>query len=184
MGYGRFGQTVAQMLIASEITVTLVDRDIEMIDIAESFGAKVYFGDGTRIDLLRQAGAEEAQLILFCLDGDQISPDMVEAVHQAFPQAGIYVRAYDRRSLIRLKKSPVSRVVRELMESAIKMARLALADSGVSIDAINRAEDMYRTRDRERLKIQIETGDIRASREKIITGPINDTPSVPIETES
>jgi CPA2 family monovalent cation:H+ antiporter-2/glutathione-regulated potassium-efflux system protein KefB len=94
------------------------------------------------------------------------------------------VRAYDRRSLIRLKKSPVSRVVRELMESAIKMARLALADSGVSIDAINRAEDMYRTRDRERLKIQIETGDIRASREKIITGPINDTPSVPIETES
>jgi CPA2 family monovalent cation:H+ antiporter-2/glutathione-regulated potassium-efflux system protein KefB len=184
VGYGRFGQTVAQMLIASELTVTLVDRDIEMIDIAESFGAKVYFGDGTRLDLLRQAGAEEAQLILFCLDGDQISPDLVEAVHQTFPQAGIYVRTYDRRSLIRLKKSPVSRVVRELMESAIKMARLALEDSGVSIDAINRAEDMYRARDRERLKIQIEAGDIRAARDRIITAPINDTPVVPIETES
>ncbi len=92
VGYGRFGQTVAQMLIASNIPVTLIDTDIEMIDVASGFGAKVYFGDGTRLDLLRQAGADEAELILFCLDGDQISAEMVEAVHEAFPRAAIYRR--------------------------------------------------------------------------------------------
>lgn len=169
VGYGRFGQTVAQMLLASEISVTLIDTDIEMIDIAGGFGAKVYFGDGTRLDLLRQAGAEEAALIMFCMDGDQLSRDMIEAVHQAFPSAELYVRAFDRRALIRLKGTPVRAIVREVMESAVKMARRALEDSGVSVDSINRAEDMYRARDRERLKIQIEAGDIRAARDRIIT---------------
>ena len=53
IGYGRFGQTVAQMLMASDIHVTLIDRDTEIIDVAGEFGSKVYFGDGTRIDLLR-----------------------------------------------------------------------------------------------------------------------------------
>ena len=60
VGYGRFGQTVGQMLVAQGIPVTLIDTDIEMIDVAGSFGAKVYYGDGTRLDLLRQAGAAEA----------------------------------------------------------------------------------------------------------------------------
>jgi monovalent cation:proton antiporter-2 (CPA2) family protein len=171
VGYGRFGQTVAQMLLASDISVTLIDTDIEMIDIAGSFGAKVYFGDGTRLDLLRQAGAEQAALILFCMDGDQMDVAHIEAVHHAFPDAALYVRAFDRRALIRLKGSPARRVVREVLESAVKMARFALEDTGMSIDAINHAEDRYRARDRERLKLQIEAGDIRVAREQIITEP-------------
>jgi CPA2 family monovalent cation:H+ antiporter-2/glutathione-regulated potassium-efflux system protein KefB len=96
VGYGRFGQTVAQTLMAGGITVTLIDNDVEMIDVAEQFGAKVYFGDGTRLDLLRQAGAAEAGLILFCIDGDQIEPDLLHAVHEAFPNAAI---CFDSRSL-------------------------------------------------------------------------------------
>ena len=82
----------AQMLLAQGIQVTLVDTDIEMIDVAGSFGAKVYYGDGTRLDLLRQAGAAEAELILFCLDGDQIEAELIEAVHAAFPE-GEHLRA-------------------------------------------------------------------------------------------
>jgi len=171
VGYGRFGQTVAQMLIASNIPVTLVDNDIEMIDVAGGFGAKVYFGDGTRLDLLRQAGAEEAELILFCIDGDQIGAELVEAVHEAFPQAAIYVRGYDRRAMIRLSSTPVAAVVREVMESAMKMARLALQELDVSPEDIDRAADMYRARDKERLKTQIETGDYRAGRDRIFTQP-------------
>lgn len=174
VGYGRFGQTVSQMLIANDIPVTLIDTDIEMIDIAGGFGAKVYFGDGTRIDLLRQAGAADAELILFCIDGDQITPELVEAVHQAFPAAAIYIRAYDRRAVIALKGTPASYVVREVMESAVKMARLALEAMGVGVEAIDRAENMYRARDRERLKKQIETGDLRAARDRILTQPQRD----------
>ncbi len=171
VGFGRFGQGVSQMLLASNIPVTMVDTDIEMIDIAAGFGAKVYFGDGTRIDLLRQAGANDAEMIFFCIDGDQISPEFVEAVHEAFPRAAIYVRAFDRRALIRLKTTPASAVVREVLESAVRMARIALDDAGISEEAINRAEHMFRASDRERLKLQIEAGDVRVARDRIITEP-------------
>ena len=97
-------------------------------------------------------------MIFFCMDGDQMSPDLVEAVHEAFPRAAIYVRAYDRRALIRLKETPASAVVREVLESAVKMARIALHDAGLSEEAINRAEDMFRARDKERLRLQVEAG--------------------------
>ena len=167
VGYGRFGQTVGQMLLAQDIPVTLIDRDIEMIDIAGEFGAKVYYGDGTRLDLLRQAGAEEAELILFCIDGDQIEPDTLEGVHEAFPDAAIYVRAFDRRALVKLKKSSGVFVVREVLESAVKMARVAMRDLGIAGAEIDRAEETYRARDKERLRIQIEAGDIRAARSMV-----------------
>jgi CPA2 family monovalent cation:H+ antiporter-2/glutathione-regulated potassium-efflux system protein KefB len=171
IGYGRFGQTVGQMLNAQGIAVTLIDTDIEMIDIAGQFGAKVYYGDGTRLDLLRQAGAGDAELILFCLDGDQVSAELVEAVHEAFPDASIFVRAYDRRALLKLKGGSAAGIVREVLESAIVMARRAMDAVGVDAQEIDRTEDLYRRRDRERLRIQHEAGDIRAARESIIGNP-------------
>lgn len=169
VGYGRFGQTVAQMLIASDIPVTLIDRDIEMIDIAAEFGAKVYYGDGTRLDLLRQAGAAEAELILFCLDDDQITLDFLESVHTAFPQATILVRAFDRRAVLRLKGGPAAYIVREVLESAVKMARLAMGSLKIDRAEIDRIESMYRTRDKERLAAQLESGDLHAASDRIIT---------------
>ncbi len=164
VGYGRFGQTVGQMLLLQGIPVTLIDTDIEMIDIAREFGAKVYYGDGTRLDLLRQAGAADAELICFCMDGDQIEPDTLDGIHAAFPKASIYVRVFDRRALVKLKKTTAHYVVREVLESAVKMARIALRGLGVSPADIDRAEDKYRSKDKERLAIQIEAGDIRAAR--------------------
>ena len=151
--------------------MTLVDSDVEMIDVAEQFGAKVYFGDGTRLDLLRQAGAAEAELILFCLDGEQIEPEFVHAVHKAFPQAAIYVRGYDRRSVMKLNDSPAEYVVREVLESALRMSRMALEKLGLSEEAIERAETLYRSTDKERLSKQIAAGDIGAARNAILTEP-------------
>lgn len=172
VGYGRFGQTVAQMLMASEVSVTLIDSDTEMIDIADSFGAKVYYGDGTRLDMLRQAGAAEAEMILFCLDGDQLTAEFLEGVHEAFPQAALYVRAFDRRAMIALGQAPVRKLVREVLESAVVMARRALSDSGLGLEQIDRAEAMYRARDKERLRLQVETGDLAVARDRIITEPV------------
>jgi len=164
VGYGRFGQTVGQMLLAQDIPVTLIDTDIEMIDIAGEFGAKVYYGDGTRLDLLRQAGAAEAELICFCMDGEQLDAEMLDTIHQAFPKAALYVRAYDRRALVKLKTSAADYVVREVLESAVKMARLALRGLGVTPAEIDRAEERYRSRDKERLRIQVAASDIGAAR--------------------
>lgn len=171
VGYGRFGQTVGQMLNAQGISVTLIDTDIEMIDVAGQFGAKVYYGDGTRLDLLRQAGGAEAQLILFCMDGDKVSPELVEAVHESFPQAAIFIRTYDRRALLKLKGSAASGVVREVLESAIVMARRAMEAVGVDLEEIDRTEDLYRRRDHERLRIQHEAGSLLAAREVIVGNP-------------
>jgi CPA2 family monovalent cation:H+ antiporter-2/glutathione-regulated potassium-efflux system protein KefB len=171
VGYGRFGQTVGQMLIAQGIPVTLIDTDIEMIDVAGSFGAKVYYGDGTRLDLLRQAGAAEAELILFCIDGDQLDGELMAGIHEAFPRASIFVRAFDRRAFLKLKGAPIAGIVREVLESAIKMARMAMASVGVDLEEIDRTEELYRARDRERLRAQIASGDLRAQIDRIITAP-------------
>jgi CPA2 family monovalent cation:H+ antiporter-2/glutathione-regulated potassium-efflux system protein KefB len=164
IGHGRFGQTVARLLDAAGLSVTLIDRDVARIDISEEFGTKVYFGDGVRLDLLRQAGAEDAQLIMFCIDGDQIEPDYMAAVQEAFPQAAIYVRGYDRRSVMKLGRGPQRYVIREVHESAIRMALLGMDALGLSEADIDRAEESYRRSDRLRLQRQLDSGDLRAAR--------------------
>lgn len=169
VGYGRFGQTVAQMLILQRVRVSLIDLDAEMIDVAGSFGAKVFYGDGTRMDLLRQAGAADAQLLLFCPDGDGIDAEFLHAVAGAFPKASVFVRAYDRRSMIKIAGGPVAGAVREVIESAVCMARMAMAALEIDDDEIDRVEGEYRRIDAERLKEQTDSGDIRAGIDRIIT---------------
>ena len=165
VGYGRFGQSVAQLLIEAEVSVTLIDRKVDIIDTAGDFGAKVWFGDGTRLDLLRQAGAGEAQVIAFCLDGDQVTRELLDAVHDAFPQAALMVRVFDRRSVMALDGAPVAHIQREVRESAVAMGRAALARFDYDTAAIDDIEDGWRHRDRERLSRQSETGDLYAGRE-------------------
>ena len=169
VGYGRFGQTVAQMLIANGIHVTLIDRDPEMIDMADYFGAKVYYGDGTRIDLLRQAGASEADMVIYCQNDRDLDTGKLAAVREHFPNMAIFVRAYDRRSLIRFKDAPIDYMVREMMESAVQMGRAAMEFLGDSVEDIDRAEEQYRDRDAERLAVQKEKNDYRAARDRVIT---------------
>ncbi|GGO97793.1 cation:proton antiporter [Stakelama pacifica] len=168
VGYGRFGQTVAQMLIAQGISVTLIDTDPEMIETAGTFGAKVYYGDGTRIDLLRQAGAADAQLILFCQDGDVMDAESLTSIDQAFSKAAIFVRAYDRRSVLRMKGAPVEGVFREVFESAIGMARAAMQCVGVDETERDATEAEYRERDQERLEAQAKAGSLHAGREEFL----------------
>lgn len=162
IGCGRFGQTVGQMLVAAGLPVTLIDSKVEQIDIAKEFGVKVYYGDGTRMDLLRQAGGADAALILFCIDGDQVEPELLMGVREAFPQARVYVRAFDRRTVMKLSEAPVTHIVRECVESAVEMARLALDGAGLGLQDIDRAESAYREHDLDRLLAQTEAGDIYA----------------------
>jgi monovalent cation:proton antiporter-2 (CPA2) family protein len=167
VGYGRFGQTAAQMLMAKRIAVTLVDTDAEMIEVAETFGVKVYFGDGMRIDLLRLAGAETAKTILFCNDKqDGLNREALKRVLEAFPQAAVLVRAYDRVHLMSFDGLDLAFAQREMFESAVKMGRAALEILGVEADEIDRVDFEYRLRDCERLERQSETGDLRAGIEQ------------------
>ena len=165
IGFGRFGQTVSQLLLLAGIRVSLIDHQVDQIDRANEFGHRVFFGDGLRMDLLRQAGAAEAALICFCLDRDQIEPDFLASVQSAFPDAAIMVRAFDRRTLIRLAPVAVEHVEREVLEGAIAMGRAALDCMGLGGDEIDGVVDSYRENDAARLAAQIEQGDLHAGQE-------------------
>jgi monovalent cation:proton antiporter-2 (CPA2) family protein len=185
VGYGRFGQTVAQMMMAKRIGVTIIDKKPAQIELSGEFGTKVYYGDGVRVDLLRVAGAETARVIAFCNDneGNELSRSAVQAVLEAFPQAAVMVRAYDRLHLIELDGLDLVFAERELFESAVAMGRAALKASGIPREEIERVEREYRSRDCERLERQAETGDIKAGWEKAFT-PDQPLPEEPAATPS
>lgn len=165
VGYGRFGQTVAQMLMAAGIRVSLIDNETEQIDVAEKFGSKVFYGDGTRVELLRHAGADQARAIIFCIDGDGLGKAQLQPVLSAFPNAAVLVRAFDRRHMMVLARLDIAGAVRELFESAVVLGREALELVGVSDANIDKVEAEYRRRDGSRLEAQIAAGDLTARRD-------------------
>jgi glutathione-regulated potassium-efflux system protein KefB len=167
VGYGRFGQTVAQMLMAKRIPVTIIDSKPAQIELSQEFGTKVYYGDGTRIDLLRTAGADTAEAIAFCQDGSDLTRAGLEAVLEAFPQAQVLVRVYDRRQVMEFDGLDVALIQRELFESAVAMGRQALLKLGIAEREADRVENEYRLRDAERLERQSATGDLRAARDRM-----------------
>ncbi|MDQ3483748.1 MAG: cation:proton antiporter [Pseudomonadota bacterium] len=167
VGYGRFGQTVAQMLMAKGISVTIVDSKAAQIELSEEFGTKVYYGDGTRIDLLRTAGGDEAQAIFLCHDGEDPGREKLEAILEAFPQAQVMVRVFDRRQAMEFSDLNLALVQRELFESAVKMGREALVRLGVDHGEAEQVEREYRARDEERLKLQSQSGDLHSGKERI-----------------
>jgi len=172
IGYGRFGQTVAQMLMAKSISVTLVDSKPSQIELSGSFGSKVYYGDGTRIDLLRAAGAGSARALLFCIDGRSLTAAKLEPILEAFPQAAVLVRVFDRLHLMELARLDVAAVHRELFESAVLMGREALGLFHVDAEEVGRVEGEYRERDLERLRSQSASGDLHARKDNMF-GPDN-----------
>jgi glutathione-regulated potassium-efflux system protein KefB len=179
VGYGRFGQTVAQMLMAKAIGITLIDKNPAMIETAQEFGTKVYYGDGLRLDLLRTAGAETARIIAFCNnnEGGEMTREAVRAVLKAFPQASVMVRAFDRRHLMELRGLDLTLAERELFESAVVMGKSALRASGIAPPEIERVEREYRLRDCQRLERQAESGDLHAGEERsFASGPLLDEP--------
>jgi glutathione-regulated potassium-efflux system protein KefB len=154
IGFGRFGQIVSQCLLAEGTDVTTIDNDPEMIQQAARFGFKVYYGDGTRLDVLRAAGAVEAGLIAICIDNRDAASRIVDLVHAEFPGTKLYVRSYDRRHSLQLIAKGVEFELRETFESALRFGRETL--EGVGIDPERAAEiaDFVRRRDLDRLALQ------------------------------
>ncbi len=167
VGYGRFGQTVGQMMMAKGIGVTIIDKSPAQIERVGEFGYKVYYGDGMRLDLLRTAGAQTATVIAFCNDNKdgEMTRDALAAVLEAFPQAAVMVRVFDRTDLIEFDGLDLDFAQRELFESAVKMGKAALRVSGIGNAEVERVEREYRMRDCERLERQSETGDLHAGEE-------------------
>lgn len=162
VGYGRFGQIVAQMLHGVACSVTLIDKKPSQIELSSRFDTKVYFGDGLRIDLLRRAGGEEAQLIIFCMDDASVDSEAMKPIVEAFPNAKILMRVFDRRQLLAIDGSGVDGVIREVFESSIAMGLTALRHLDVDPAEMDDVEATLRHLDETRLQAQLDEGDLSA----------------------
>lgn len=171
VGHGRFGQTVSQMLMGASIPVTLIDSKPDQIGLSNKFGRKFYYGDGLRVGLLREAGGDEARASLFCNDGTDLNEDRLNAIHMAFPTAKIFARLFDRRHLLALGDQHIDCVFREVLESAIAMARKAMELVDLDASLIDRVEEEYRKRDCHRLAMQREQGALYAGTEMSFGSP-------------
>jgi glutathione-regulated potassium-efflux system protein KefB len=165
IGFGRFGQAVAQMLMAKDISVTLIDSKPSQIEVSGTFGLKVYYGDGTRLDLLRNAGAADAEALIFCIDGPTLNARKLEPILEAFPQAAVFVRAFDRIHVIDMQGVDLAGIYREVFDSAVHMGHDVLVALGIPKKEADRVEREYRQIDKARLESQSRTGDLHASKE-------------------
>jgi glutathione-regulated potassium-efflux system protein KefB len=154
VGFGRFGQIVAQCLLAEGVDVTTIDNDPDMIQNASRFGFKVYYGDGTRLDVLRASGAGQAQLIAVCVDDRTAADHIVDLVQSEFPGAKLFVRSYDRGHTLKLLARGVEYELRETYESAMTFGRKALEGLGLDPERASDVEEDVRKRDRARLEVQ------------------------------
>ena len=154
IGFGRFGQIVAQSLLAQGVDVTAIDNDPEMIQAATRFGFKVYYGDGVRLDVLRAAGAAKVRMVAICVNDAESALRIVDIVRAEFPGVALFVRAYDRRHSLRLIAKGVDLELRETFESALAFGRRALEGLGLSPERAQEVEDFVRARDLDRLAVQ------------------------------
>jgi glutathione-regulated potassium-efflux system protein KefB len=154
IGFGRFGQIVSQCLLAEAIDVTTIDNDPEMIQDAGGFGFKVYYGDGTRLDVLRAAGAGQARLVAICIDNREAASRIVDLVHTEFPGTKVYVRSFDRRHTLQLIAKGVDFELRETYESALVFGRNTLEALGLDSERAAAIEQFVRARDLDRLAVQ------------------------------
>lgn len=162
VGYGRFGQVVAQHIQGADCRVTLIDHKPAQIELSGRYETKVYYGDGLRLDVLRLAGADEAKLIALCIDGRALEAAHVRAIADAFPQAQILVRVFDRLHLIAMDDTPAQGAVREVFESAMTMGVMALEALEIEPDDIHDIARAVRHLDKARLSAQIKSGSMEA----------------------
>jgi glutathione-regulated potassium-efflux system protein KefB len=155
IGFGRFGQIASQLLLARGIDIATIENNTDMIRAAARFGFKVYYGDGTRLDVLHASGAHHAKAILVCVDDPKTTTRIVELLKHECPLTPVLARAFDRQHATELLRMGVDFQMRETFESAIGFGMEALRTLGEEADAITQVVDDIRRRDTYRLQMQV-----------------------------
>ena len=155
IGFGRFGQIASQSLLARGIDVVIIENDTDMIRAAAQFGFKVFYGDGTRLDVLHASGASHAKAILVCVDKKDVTSRIVQLLKHECPLTPVLARAFDRQHAIELIRHGVDYQMRETFESALAFGAEALRVFGVEESDIAEVAEDIRRRDAERLQLQM-----------------------------
>jgi glutathione-regulated potassium-efflux system ancillary protein KefC len=132
VGFGRYGQIVARMMLAQGVPATVLDHSVEMLEVAHTFGYRVFYGDATRVNLLRMAGAQQARILVVAVDAPEQSLKIVQLAKKHFPHLHIVARARDVTHWHALRDLGVQHVERELFESSLRTARTVLELTGLS----------------------------------------------------
>ena len=146
-GFGRFGQVVGRVLRARGILFTAMDADPAQIDFLKRFGNKVFYGDASRLDLLRAAGADRAQVFVVAIDDVQASLRTAREVQEHFPHLVIFARARNRAHAYQLLELGITRVIRETFLSSIELTRDVLQELGFSYSEARATLDRFREHD-------------------------------------
>ncbi|WP_159473367.1 monovalent cation:proton antiporter-2 (CPA2) family protein [Chryseobacterium sp. 18068] len=131
VGFGHFGSTVGRLLKANKISATVLDRDSDRVKLLRSYGFKVYYGDATRIPILRAAGIEEAEILVLCLDDPDDNRFVAELVREQYPDVKIFVRAKNRIDAYAYLDNGIDNIYRETLGTAVDMAVDVLQETGM-----------------------------------------------------
>jgi CPA2 family monovalent cation:H+ antiporter-2 len=177
IGFSRFGQISAQILLAGGREVTVIDDSADRIRQAAAFGFRIYYGDGTRKDVLLASGIEKAKIVAVLTQKREVTDRIVDLIRSEFPNVRLYVRSYDRIHTISLRARGVDYELRETLESGLLFGRKTLEGLGMSTAEAMAIEDDIRKRDEERLLIQAADG-LMAGRHMLHNRPVKPEPLV------
>ncbi len=155
IGFGHFGSTLGRFLRASGVEATILDSDPERIEYLRKMGFKVYFGDGTRAELLQSAGAEEASILISAIDNTEYSLKLVELCKQEFPHLEVMIRAKNRYDAFELMEKGVTNIYREHLDTSIKMGEDVLKKLGFRAHTVHRMAKQFHDYDEAALKVLI-----------------------------
>ena len=150
-GFGRFGQIVARVLRAKRIRFTALDKSPAQVDFVKAFGSKIYYGDASRLDLLRAAGAEKAKAFVLAIDDVEDSLRTAEIVTEHFPNLKIYARARNRVHAHRLIDLGIGVIRRETFMASLDLSRSLLRGLGLTDSAAGEVIEAFRKHDTRRL---------------------------------
>ncbi|KQR93599.1 potassium transporter [Chryseobacterium sp. Leaf180] len=131
VGFGHFGSTVGRLLKANKVAATVLDRDADRVQLLRSYGFKVFYGDATRIPVLRAAGIDDAEVLLLCLDAPDDNKFVAEYVREHHPNIKIFVRAKNRIDAYTYLNNGIDNIYRETLGTAVDMAIDVLHETGM-----------------------------------------------------
>lgn len=150
-GFGRVGQIVARVLRAKRISFTALEINPDQVDFVRKYGNKVYYGDASRLDLLRAARADEASLFVLAIDDEAASIRTAHTVRTHFPELKIIARARNRHHAYELMDLGITVLQRETFLSSLELAGDAMKALGLKSDEVDRAKRLFRAHDEKRL---------------------------------
>lgn len=153
-GFGRVGQVVGRLLRIKGRSFTALEIDSSQVDVVRSYGSKVYFGDASRVDLLRAAGADRAKLFVLAIDDIESSVKTAEKVIRHFPNLKIVARARNRRHAHKLMDLGITHIFRETLLSSLALSGQVLEMLGYDYDEVARIVETFREHDKRLLDEQ------------------------------